>query len=459
MGLRRAWYYAAACVVFAQLVCCAVICAPFRASADSSPTAPAPKVSTGFVAVIDMNMLILPGTQGHLERALDEAHARGARALVVLLDTPGGVLQSAQQMIQIIFRAPIPVIVYVSPSGSGATSAGALITLAAHVAAMAPGTTIGAATPVNGDGKNLDSDMKAKAESLTSAMARTTAERRGRNVEWAEKAVREASALTETEALKSNVVDLVASSLDDLLRQIKGRKVVVNDETVILEDLSALPRETMPISYSNSALNVLSHPSVVAILWLLATAGIAVEIYNPGVVLPGAVGALALIVALGMNQVIPVNQAAVLMLLAGAVLIGAELYTGTLLLGVLGVASIVFGSFYLIDTSDMPGLGVPYWFIAPVALIGALSMLAVSVAAYRVTRKKSVTGFEGMIGLTGEAREHISSSGTIYVNGELWKASTTDGVIDAGCKVQVVGVKPGLVLDVRRCFEPKTFQN
>lgn len=413
------------------------------AAADSSP----PK---GNVIIVEMDMIILPGTQALLESSIERAVKENAKAIVIKLDTPGGMLQTAQEMVQAILRSPVPVIVYVGPSGATATSAGVFITQAAHVAVMAPGTTIGAATPVMGDGQDIQKDMKAKAENITSAMVRSIAEQRGRNVQWAEKAVTEAASLTETEALKERVIDFIAQDVDEILAKIKGKQVNVGQSTVTLEDLSSLPRVVQEISTRDYVVNVLANPTVLAILWLAATTGISIELYNPGLIFPGVFGVICLVIALAMSQVIPVNTAAVVLLAVGALLIGAELFTGTLLLGVLGVLAMVLGAVYLVNVSEAPGLTVAMEFIIPTAVVLGVFMLLVASVGYRVMRKKSVTGAEGLVGMVGKAVEAISSSGRVSVNGELWNACTPQGLIEPGAEVEVVAMRPGLVLEVRQ---------
>ncbi len=406
-------------------------------------------ISSGPVMIVDMDMLILPGTQALLESSIARAVSEGASAIVVKIDTPGGMLQTSQEMVQAILRSPVPVIVYVGPTGATATSAGVFITLAGHIAAMAPSTTIGAATPVMGDGQDIAKDMKAKAENITSAMVRSIAEERGRNIQWAEKAVTEAASLTETEALKEGVIDFVAQDVEELLRKVKGKVVTLNNEQKTLGDLSGLPRIYLEISARDLVVNVLSNPTVLALLWLAATTGISIELYNPGLIFPGVIGVISLLIALAMSQVIPINSAAVILLAVGAILIGAELFTGTLILGVLGVVAMVLGAVYLVNVVEAPGLTVALEFIIPMATLMGLFMLLVASVGYRVMRKRSVTGSDGLVGLCGKAVETITSSGKVFVNGELWNAFVSDGAIEKDAEIQVVAMRPGLTLEVK----------
>lgn len=401
-----------------------------------------------FVALVRMQMAILPGTSALLNRALSEARTQGAQLVVLELDTPGGMLNTSQEMIQAIFASELPVVVYVSPSGGTAASAGVFITMAAHIAAMAPGTSIGAAHPVAGDGKDIEGDMRKKAENLATAMVRSIAEQRGRNTDWAERAVKESSSLTEREALERKVIDIVAPTLDELLRKISGHQVKLSSGLVTLKDLSSLPRRTYQLDYREQAINVLANPNVVALLWLAATTGLSIELYNPGLILPGVVGVIALILALAVSQVIPVNIGAVALLLVGALLIGAELIVPSGILGLGGVLAIVLGSVYLIDVSQAPTLAVTLELIVPVALLlGGFLLLMVSVVV-RSSRRKVSTGSEGLLGAVGTASTTISLTGKVFLNGELWNARTGSGVIAKGSEVEVVAVS-GLVLEVQ----------
>ncbi|MBX7137340.1 MAG: nodulation protein NfeD [Oligoflexia bacterium] len=409
-----------------------------------------PSSRDGYVAVLDMNMMILPGTASYLEKGLTRAADEGAKVAIVRLNTPGGLLESSQQMIQSIFRSRIPVVIYVGPSGSTAASAGVFITMAGHVAAMAPSTTIGAAHPVSGDGQNLQSDMRAKAENLTAAMVKSISEQRGRNAEWAEKAVKESSSLTEKEALKLGVIDFIANDLDELLKKIAGRKVKLDRGEVAIADYSALPRKAIEIDARDKGFNILANPNVMALLWLAATTGLSIELYNPGAILPGVVGLISLILALTVGQVIPTNQGAIALFVAGALLIGAELWVPSGILGVGGIIAMVLGSVYLFDPATAPGMGVDLALIVPVALVLGGLMLAVVIGAAKVMRRKAITGAEGLAGLEGQVTETVSTRGKVFVNGEIWSATSSSGILEKGAQIRVVAVREGLLLEVER---------
>lgn len=402
------------------------------------------------VAIVDMDMGIFPGTGEYLRSVVNEAPERGAKAIVINLDTPGGMLQTSQDMVKLMFESKIPVIVYVSPSGSTATSAGVFITMAAHVAAMAPGTTIGAAHPVAGDGKNIETDMRAKAENMTVAMVKSISEQRGRNIAWAEKAVKESASITEVEAVKIGVVDAVGKDISELLKAIKGKKVKVGDTIVTLEDLSLLPQIKYEISFKQKVINTLADPNIVQILWLAATTGLSIELYNPGAILPGVVGVICLILALAAYQVIPINLGGVLLMTVGVLLIGAEMFVPSGILAVGGVIAIVLGSIYLIDVSQIPGVSINLAVVVVPAVIVGVALVSVAYAVLRSQRRKVTTGREGMVGLIGQAVENISNSGRVFVNGEYWGAECSSGIIEKGASVKVIAMKPGMLLQVER---------
>jgi len=429
--------------------------APRAFAADAGQAEPpAAEQRPGFVAVINMNMMILPGTQSHLEHAINRAAAEGAKALVVALDTPGGVLQTTQYMVQAIFSSPVPVMVYVSPSGASAASAGVFITLAAHVAAMAPGTSMGAAHPVSGTGANIESDMRTKAENITVAMMKSISEQRGRNAEWAEKSVRESTSFTPAEAIDKKLVDFIASDIDELLRKAAGKQVLMGASPTVLGDYSALPRVRYEMQFKDKVVNVLANPNVAALLWLGATTGLTLELYNPGAIVPGVVGIICLLLALGVSQVLPISSAGVMLIIVGALLIATEMYAASGVLGLGGVVAMVFGVIYLIDESLAPGLTVTLWFVIPLAAVfGAFVLLAMREVSSAYRRRRA-TGQEGMVGCRGTAIEPVTDEeGRVYVNGEYWRAVRSrdeTGAIEKDAPVEVTGMRCGLVLEGRR---------
>ncbi|NMC63952.1 MAG: nodulation protein NfeD [SAR324 cluster bacterium] len=402
------------------------------------------------VVVLDMNMLILPGTLEYLESGLRVAKEQNAGLVVIKLNTPGGMLETTQTMIQSIFRSEVPVVVYVAPQGGTATSAGVFLTVAGHIAAMSPGTSIGSATPVQGSGQDIQGDMKKKAENMIVALVKSISDQRGRNVEWVEKAVRDANSITEKEALQQKVIDIIATDLPDLLRQIKDREVNVANNKLKIGDFSQSQIIAVEASLKTKVVNVLSNPAVVALLWLGATTGISIELYHPGGILPGVVGVICLVLALISSQIIPVSQGGVLLIIVGALLIGAELYLTSGILAVGGVISMLIGSLYLVDSSTLPGMqasmGYPIFF----TLVMASLLLGAVFAAIRTSRRRVTTGREGLIGAAGLVLKGLNPSGKVRVNGEIWDAVSKSGEIDKDEIIEVLGVQNGLVLEVKK---------
>jgi membrane-bound serine protease (ClpP class) len=408
-------------------------------SPTSDPDAP--------VVILDMTMGIFPGTEGYLKSGIAEAQAAGAPLLVIMLDTPGGMLDTTQHIIKDLFDSPVPAVVYINPTGSTATSAGVFITLAAHVAAMAPGTSIGAAHPVMGNGTDIAKDMRTKAENMAVAMVQSIAEQRGRNVAWAKEAIKNSDSITETEALKKGVVDLVATDLDDLLRQIKGKSVKVKDRTVVLEDYSQRPRVNFAIGFKDHLLNVLANPQVLALLWVGATTGLTIELYNPGAILPGVVGVICLVLALLVSQVIPINAGAIALIVLGTLLIAAELFIPSGILGIGGIIAIILGSIYVVDVSEIPGMTINIPALVAIGAGAGMLLLALTRVTVRAQRRKATVGVAALVGVTGIALEDIANSGQVQVQGEIWKA-TSNTPIKKGATIRVLEYRDGLVLHV-----------
>lgn len=392
--------------------------------------------------------LILPGTTRHIRDVLETADEDGASLVVIELNTPGGMLLATQEIVELLLKSPVPVAVYVSPSGGTAASAGVFVTLAGHIAAMAPGTSIGAAHPVDLAGGNVEGDMRKKVENIATAMIKSIALYRGRNVEWAEQAVRESVSLTDREAVEKNVVDLTALSLDDLLAQIAGRKITAGGKEIELPDLRRAGRHEMEMSFQDRAINVLSHPAVLAILWLVASVGIMMELYTPGAVLPGLLGVVALLVALAMSQIIPINVSGVLLLIVGVAFIAAELFIPSGAFGFVGIVAIAFGALYLVDMDFSLGVMPDSATIASLGACAGLLVFGLVWALLRTKKYGYVSGAEGLVGQIGEVIDPVSTQGRVLVNGEFWNATAGSGLLPAKTRVKVVGVK-GLVLEVK----------
>ena len=399
------------------------------------------------VHVVRVQSVITPVVAEYIGKSIQEAAAAKADALIIELDTPGGLDTAMRSIVKDMNASTVPVVVYVSPSGARAASAGAIITLAAHVAAMAPGTNIGAAHPV-AVGEKMDKVMSEKATNDAAAYVRSIAEQHGRNAQWAEDAVRKSVSATETESLKIGIIDLVAKDIAELLIRIDGRKVRTAGGDRTLRTMNAqIVHDEM--GFRHRLLNFISDPTVAYMLMMIGFYGIFFELSNPGSIAPGAIGAIALVLAFYAFQTLPVNYAGLILIVIGIILFMLEVkITSYGLLTVGGIACLVLGSFMLFD-SDVPMLRLSLAIIMPATLVSAGFFFFTFRLAYRAQRAKVTTGSEGLVGEEGIARTDISSSdGTVLVHGELWMA-TSDEPVPAGSLVQVVSVK-GLRMKVRK---------
>jgi membrane-bound serine protease (ClpP class) len=399
------------------------------------------------VAMIDLDGAITPVTARLLTAAIERAQTERAQALIVRLNTPGGLERSMRTMAQTILNSEIPVIVYVAPTGARAASAGVFITMAAHVAAMAPATNIGAAHPV-AIGGETGKEMDKKIANDAAAFARSLAAERGRNVEWAEKAVHASVSVTEREAVKLKVVDLVADSVSDLLAKVDGRTVKTARGPVTLATRDA-PVKLIEIRFRDRFLALITDPNIAYILMMVGMLGIFFELQNPGAILPGVIGGISLILAFFAFQSLPINWAGVLLILFGVSLLIAEIKIvshGILTAG--GIVAMVLGSFMLYDAPEV-GFRVSWTVILPtVGAMAGLVAWAVS-AGVRAMMKSPVTGSAGMIGRVAVARSALGPEGQVQVDGEIWRAVSEEGAIPAGEKVRVTAVD-GLTLKVSR---------
>ena len=415
------------------------------AAAAAGPASAAQPVST-----IKLDGVISPVTVRLVEAALSRAQAERAGALVIELDTPGGLERSMRLICQRLLNAELPVIVYVAPTGGRAASAGVFITMAAHVAAMAPATNIGAAHPV-ALGGGVDKESMKKIENDAAAFARTIALERGRNAEWAEKAVRQSVSITEREAVKLKVVDLVADSLPDLLEKIDGRPVKTAKGPVTLATRGA-SLKPIEIGFRDRLLNVITDPNVAYVLMMLGMLGLFFELSNPGVILPGVIGGISLILAFFALQTLPINYAGLLLIIFGVVLLIAEIKVvshGVLAVG--GIVALALGSIMLFDAPELD-LRVSWAVIAPTVGITACVFLFMIGAGVRALRARSAVGALALVGQLGVAREALSPEGQVQVAGELWRAVTRSAPVAAGARVRVVDVQ-GLTLTVEPAGE------
>lgn len=402
-----------------------------------------------WVELIDIDGSINPAAADFIEQAMAQAAAGGARALVIRLDTPGGLLSSAQKIVKAILNAQLPVIVYVAPAGAFAASAGTFITEAANIAAMAPGTTIGAAHPIEADGGDVPEGKGAeKIENFTAAFAKTIAHQRGRNEAWIEQAVRKSSSIGEAEALRLHVIDLVAKDLDDLFKQASGRTVTLAEGRAIKLDLVGATLRPAHMTLGQSVLNRLADPNIMYLLMIAGVIGLYFEFAHPGAYLPGVAGAICLLIALASFQLIPINLAGLLLIVLGMGMLVAELFvTSYGVLGIGGVIAFVIGSLFLVDTSQT-NLAVSRGIIAGTAVGFSAIVLGIGYLAIKVRHGRASTGGEGMIGKVGEVRAAIAPgvAGQLFVNGEIWRA-VSDRAIAAGTRARIVAVR-GLEITV-----------
>ena len=414
--------------------------APLPIAGPASAAAP--------VSLIELDSAITPVTVRLLAAAIERAQAEGAQALIVQLNTPGGLERSMRSMVQSILGSPIPVIVYVAPAGARAASAGVFITMAAHVAAMAPATNIGAAHPV-AIGGGGDKEMIKKVENDAAAFARTIATERGRNAEWAEKAVRSSVSATEREAVKLKIVDLVAENVPDLLAKIDGRTVKTAKGRVTLATKDA-PVRVIEVRFRDRFLALISDPTIAYLLMMAGMLGIFFELSNPGSVLPGVIGGISLILAFFAFQSLPVNWAGLLLILFGVVLLIAEIKVvshGILAIG--GVVAMLLGSLMLYDSPETTGIRLSWYVVIPtVGTTAGLVFFAVTMGI-RALYRPSVTGESAMVGRLGLARTGLAPEGQVMIDGELWRAVSQDGAVAAGEAVRVAAID-GLTLKVTR---------
>lgn len=400
------------------------------------------------VELIVIDAGINPATADFIHESILTADRDGAQALVIELDTPGGLLDSTKSIVKDLLGSPLPVIVYIAPSGAGAASAGVFVTLAANIAAMAPGTNIGAAHPVGGQGENIGGDMREKVENFAASLSKTIAQDRGRNVEWAEKAVRESVSVTEHEALKLHVVDIIADSVDDLLRQADGREVSVRNGKLKLDVAGAavVPKE---MRLKQKFLNILANPNVAYLLMMAGILGLYVEFTHPGVFFPGIAGGICLLLGMAALQVLPINYSGLALILLGIGLLVSELFVPSFgVLGVGGIVAFVLGSLLLFDTPDSTLTLDRSIVYAAAGTFGGFTLL-VSYLVVRSQRRKPSLGREGLIGEIGEVRQAIDATGgKLFVHGEHWNA-VADEPLEAGAHAEVVRVD-GMRLTVRR---------
>jgi membrane-bound serine protease (ClpP class) len=399
------------------------------------------------VLAVEFSNDINPVTEDYLTGAIERANEQGYDAVVILMDTPGGLDSSMRNIIKSELDSKVPVVVYVYPPGSRDASAGVFITMAADVAAMAPQTNIGSSTPISTGGGNIPSDLKRKVINDAVAYIRGLATEHGRNADWAEKAVRVASNLPAREALSMNVVDFVEPDLPALLDEIDGTRV--EPKGIVLHTAGA-EVDTMKMSLWKRILDTIIDPNIIVLLLSIGTLGITVELFNPGLIFPGTVGAISLIVGLFGLQVLPVSAAGVLLMLLAAAFFAAEPFvTSHGALALAGAACFVIGSLMLFDPAG-PNYQVSLSVALTIAGTFALLTIFAVTKIVQARRRRPVTGQEELVGQVGVVRKTLDPSGLVFVHGELWQARTAGEPLEAGAVVRVEAIDEGLVLEVAR---------
>jgi membrane-bound serine protease (ClpP class) len=420
---------------------------PAQRPDKGAPAGSEPGQLDGKALVAKVNGVISPISSKYISEAIEEAEAGHAACLVIELDTPGGLDDSMRAIIKRMLASKVPVVVYVAPAGSRAASAGAFITIAAHVAAMAPGTAIGAAHPVSlMQSAPMDTNMSAKVTHDAAAYIRSIAEKRGRNIEWAESAVRESFSLSETEALKKKVIDLIAPSLPALLEAIDGRTVNLEGQSIKLKT-KGIPVEEFSMNWRDEILGVIANPNIAYLLFMAGLLGIYFELANPGAVLPGVVGAISLILAFFAFQTLSVNFAGILLIVLGIILLILDVKAATH--GVLttgGLVAMFIGSLMLFDY-DNPAMRVSMQVIIPVVLAMGLFFLVGTWLSIRALARRPVSGSSGLVGEKGDARTDVDANGgRVFVAGTHWNA-VSKTPISKGNKIKVESVD-GMTLNV-----------
>jgi membrane-bound serine protease (ClpP class) len=391
------------------------------------------------VYVIEVEGIINPATAKFITESIDHAAQEGAQCLIIELDTPGGLMDSMRNIVKKILTSHIPIIVYVGPSGARAASAGVFITLSAHIAVMAPSTHIGAAHPVTLGAEGKESKtMTDKIVNDTVSYIKTIAKKRGKNVDWAEKAVRKSVSITEDEALKENVIDMISPDLQDLLSRLDGKVIKFDGVSRTLLTKGVKPK-TVQMSWRYRLLDTISNPTIAYILLMLGIYGVFFELSNPGAILPGVVGGIFLILAFYALQMLPINFAGLALILFAIILFIAEVKVVSHgLLAVGGVISLFLGSLMLIETPT-EYMKISLSVIIPAVLVSAAFFTFAVTKAVKARLAKPTTGTEGLVGEIGTASTPLSPEGKVSIHGEFWNA-TSDQTIDAGERVQVIGM-------------------
>lgn len=403
----------------------------------------------GSVHVLTATGTVNPVMDRYLDRGIDEAEDEDATAVVIRLNTPGGLLSSTDDIDRRILAAGVPVVVYVTPPGGQAASAGTFITYASHVAAMAPGTVIGSATPVDSGGGDIEGDLGNKVTNNAVAKIRGFAELRGRNADWAEDAVRKGISANSSEALELGVVEYVAADLDDLLQQIDGEEVALQDGREVTISSAAASVVFNDRNFIEDFLAVIADPNIAFLLLSLGSLALFIEIINPGQIFPGVFGVIALLLGFFALSVLPFNWAGVALILFAFVLFGLEVFVASHgILGIGGVVALILGGL-LLTSDNPPEFQVSKWLVYGLATFLGLWVIFVMVNLLRIRKAPAQVGVETMLGRTVLARSALDPTGFVMLDGEYWAAETEDGSVQQGEPVIITAIK-GLKLKVRR---------
>lgn len=406
------------------------------------PAAGSAWAEKGDVYIVAINDAISPGIAEYIKNSIERAEREEAACLIIELDTPGGLAESMRLIIKDILGSPVPIVVFVAPRGARAASAGVMITMAADVAAMAPGTNIGAAHPVGAGGKDISGKMSEKVINDMVAHAKSVAEKRGRNQKWVEEAIRESVSVTETEALKENIIDLIAEDTDDLIRQLNGLKIAGKGEL----KLDNAKKEIVEPSLRTNILKTISNPNIAYILLMIGLAGLYFELSHPGAIFPGVIGGISLVLAFFALQTLPVNYAGILLIVLAIIFFIMEMKIPSYgLLSVAGVLSLLLGSLMMFKDTD-PDMGLSLKVLLPTIILISGFFVFVAGLVFRAQMSKPRTGTKGLVGEIGIVKQALTPEGKVFVHGELWNARAQEE-IDENAKVRVINVV-NLMLEV-----------
>lgn len=393
------------------------------------------------VTLINYDGAITPACSDFVKLGIETSIKNNSECLIIKLNTPGGLLKSTRVIVSDILESKVPIVVYVSPGGAQAASAGVFITMAAHIAAMSPGTNIGAAHPVALQSEQ-DSIMSEKATNDAAAFIRSISEKRNRNVKWAEDAVRKSLSLSETEALKERVIDLISPNVNDLLQRIDGKEIQTIDGKKILHTSAAKVNE-VEMTLSLKFLSILSDPNIAYILFMIGLYGLLFEIFNPGVIFPGVIGGICIILAFYSMHTLPINYAGLALIIFAIILFVLEIKVishGILTIG--GVISLIIGSIMLINVeSGLEVMMISWEVIALFVILTVLFFVFAITLGIKAQKQKPTTGTQGLIKMVGESITELNPFGEVMIHGEIWKAESIDGTIHPKNKVEVVDIQ------------------